>query len=184
MAAFGVYLIACVLLVGAGAAKVIRPADTARAIAGVAPGGFRVWRPAVRLGAAVELAAGLVGIVSPTPAVAAFVAASYAAFAGFVLVARSTGGALATCGCFGEPDTPPTLTHAALNGVLAAAAVAVAVTWGFPSLGAYLGHTYRDGVPLLAASAVGAWLAYLVMAPLARLQGLRRLEPYVPGGRS
>ncbi|HLI02545.1 MAG TPA: MauE/DoxX family redox-associated membrane protein [Acidimicrobiales bacterium] len=184
MAAFGVYLIACVLLVGAGAAKVVKPADTARAIAGVAPGGFRLWRIAVRAGAAVELAAGVAGIASPGPEVAAFVAASYAAFAAFVVVARAGGGALATCGCFGEPDTPPTVTHAALNGVLAAAAVAVAATWHAPSLGAYLSHTYRDGVPLLAASALGAWFAYLVMAPLARLQGLRQLEPYVPGGRT
>ena len=45
----------------------------------------------------------------PVPAL--LVAASYAAFTAFVLLARSRGGVLASCGCFGRADTPPTTTH-------------------------------------------------------------------------
>jgi hypothetical protein len=184
MAALGVYLMAAGLLVVAGAAKAARPADTARALSSLFPRvPVRRWRPLVRALAAAEAAVGVVAVAFPGRVPATVVAASYAAFTAFVLVARSRGGSLASCGCFGTPDTPPTVGHAVVTAILAAGAVVVA--WAAPGGGVagVLGHQYGHGVPLVAASVVGGWFAFLVMAPLARLAALRAAAPYVPGGR-
>ncbi len=78
----------------------------------------------VRAGALAEAALGAVALAFPRPATGALVALSYLCFFGVVgLVARRRGGPLATCGCFGRPDTPPTVLHLVLDLVLAAAAV-------------------------------------------------------------
>jgi len=71
----------------------------------------RVLRLAVRAGALAEAALGLVALVLPRPLTGALVALSYALFAGVVAYAMARGGPLATCGCFGRPDTPPTRVH-------------------------------------------------------------------------
>jgi hypothetical protein len=105
---------------------------------------------------------------------AALVATSYALFSGVVVLARRRGDPLATCGCFGRPDTPPTLVHLALNVLFLAAAVAVALA---APAGATLGSTLAAepaaGIPLVFVSAVGVWLSVLAMAALGRLQGAR-----------
>ena len=181
MAALGVSLMGCVLLVAAGAIKAVRPSDTARAVAGALGRPVaRRWVYAVRIVAAGEAVIGIVGLVLPSAAVAIVVGVSYAAFTAFVLYARSTGGVLSTCGCFGSPDTPPTVLHGALDAVVGVSALLVALDWPGGGMVSFLGHQYFDGVPLLVASAVGAWLAFLVMSPLARLQALRRTQPYLP----
>jgi hypothetical protein len=184
MAAFGIYLMGCALLVAAGAVKAIRPADTARAIAGaLGRPGTRRWVYAVRSVAAGEAVVGIVGIVSPDVPVAVIVSVSYAAFTVFVLYARASGGVLSTCGCFGSPDTPPTVLHGALDALVSAGALLVAVDWSGGGVTSVLGHQYLDGVPLVVASAIAAWLAFLVMSPLARLQALRQTQPYLPSHR-
>jgi hypothetical protein len=171
MALFGLYLVACGLLVVAGIAKTARPEDTARASYDLT--GLPGLVMAVRLGAAGEAALGLAGLVHPTRAIAILVAVSYALFSAFVVFARAKGGVLATCGCFGSPDTPPTLTHAAVDLVLVASACSVA--WTDPSgwLPSILNDQYAKGVPLLAACVLCGWLTYLVLSPLARLQAAR-----------
>jgi hypothetical protein len=182
MAAFGVYLMGCALLVVAGIAKAARPGDTARALAGAFGGPpHRLWSHGVRGFAAAEAVVGIVAIVAPGLVVAVVVGASFAAFTAFVLYARGTGGVLSTCGCFGSPDTPPTVLHAVLDAGLSVAALLVAIQWPGGSVVHVLGRQYLDGVPLVVASALGAWLAFLVMSPLARLQALRRMQPYIPG---
>ena len=127
MMLFGLYLAGCALLVVAGAAKAARPTDTARAL-GQAVSSIRLSRMAlvVRVAAALECALGAAGILLPWPPIAAAVALSYLAFAGFVFVAYRRGGPLATCGCFGTPDTPPSIIHIVINVGLAASAVVVA----------------------------------------------------------
>jgi hypothetical protein len=173
---FGLYLAACALLVVAGAAKAIRPADTARALT-QATSAIRLDRMAllVRTAAALECALGVAGIVFPWPPIAAAVAFSYLAFAAFVLVAYSKGGPLATCGCFGTPDTPPTVVHVIINVGLAASAVVVATAGRSGTLvDALSGQPWR-GIPLVAVSAVCAWLIFLALSPLARLEAARRL---------
>ncbi len=179
MDVIGLYLIACVLLVAAGLAKAARPDDTARALAALVPGrGMPLvrLRLAVRAGALAEAALGLFALALPRPVTAALVAASYLCFAGVVLAARRRGGSLATCGCFGRPDTPPTLVHVLLDLVLAIAAVVLAAA--APRQGTLvtsLAHQPRAGLPLVFVSAVGAWLTLLALSALGELEGARRL---------
>jgi Methylamine utilisation protein MauE len=171
----GLYLAACGLLVVAGVAKAVRPDGTVRALGSVSAGPLPALRGVVRLGAVAEAALGVSALLLVRPELAALVAMSYAVFAAFVAYARSTGGSVATCGCFGTPDTPATLVHLVVNAALALAAAAVA--WSAPSVGmaSVLAHQPADGVPLVAAGAVAAWLAYLAITVLAQLQAARAL---------
>jgi hypothetical protein len=178
----GVFFIACGLLVAAGAAKALRPADTARAIALLVPEwvplskSLGVTRQAVRVGALAEAVLGAVALLFPRPLTAALVAASYALFVCVVAYARYRGGALASCGCFGRPDTPATRLHVAVNVVLFAAAALVAFrppdTSSFFVL---LDHQPWLGLPLLFVSGVGVWVTYLALSPLAALEAARHL---------
>jgi hypothetical protein len=174
----GLYLVAAGLLVVAGVGKAMRPDDTARALAVLSPGSpsLRPLRWAVRLGALAEAGLGVVAILFPRPVTAALVSFSYVCFAVVVAFARQRGGPLATCGCFGRPDTPPTLLHLVLDLALAGAAAAVAVgAPGDGSLVAQLAHQPGAGLPLLFVSAVGIWLTALALSALAALTAARRL---------
>lgn len=182
MELIGVYLVACGLLVAAGAAKALRPADTARAVVLLVPDwvplsrSLRVTRSAVRVGALAEATLGAVALLFPRPLTAALVAASYALFVCVVAYAVHRGGALATCGCFGRPVTPATRLHVAVNVVLFAAAALVALRPpDVTSLFALLDHQPWLGLPLLFVSGVGVWVTYLALSPLAALEGARRL---------
>jgi hypothetical protein len=176
----GPYLIGCLLLVGAGASKAVRPDDTARALLPLVPAplrpviAFGVLRTVVRLLAAVEVAVGALAMLWPRPLTGGLVAASYFAFAVVIAYARSHGGALASCGCFGTPDTPATYLHVAIDLVLGGAAVAVAV--GVPATGwlvTVLARQPLHGLPLAALTAVGATMTYLALSGLARLHAVR-----------
>jgi hypothetical protein len=167
---------ACLLLAVAGMAKAIGPDDTARALAAVVRSPLRSVRALVRVGSIAEVAVGLTALLMPRPWSAGLVAASYAVFAFFVIYARSTGGAIASCGCFGTPDTPATLVHAIINAGLALSAAAVA--WAAPSSGTVLGilsHQPGKGLPLAAVSVLGAWLVYLAISVMAGLQAARSI---------
>ena len=132
-------------------------------------------RTTVRIAATLEAGLGVVAAAIPRSASAALVTASYVVFAGVVAYARSRGSALASCGCFGTPDTPATLVHVVVDLALAIAATSAATT--APTSGTIitaLGHQFFDGVPLLVVSAVGAWLTYLTLSMLAALEGARR----------
>jgi hypothetical protein len=174
----GPYLVACTLLVVAGSAKVARPDETARALAPLLPGRrppFRTVRRGVRVGAAAEAALGVAAALAPRPVTAGLVACSYLVFAAVVVTAMARGGPLATCGCLGRPDTPPTAVHAVLDLVLAGSAVAVAVgTATSGTLAGVLAHQPWGGLPLVGVAAVGAWLAALVLGRLSVLEGVRR----------
>jgi hypothetical protein len=177
----GPYLVGCILLVVAGAMKAARPDDTARALAPRLPVRLRPslsfgrLRTVIRTAAGVEAGLGLVGLVLPRPLVAGVVAATYLAFAAVIGYLRLQGGALASCGCFGTPDTPATFLHVAVDLVLAAAGFTVAMH--APSSGSMLtvlNHGPLHGVPLALATGVGAWLTYLTLSVLAALQAVRR----------
>jgi hypothetical protein len=153
----GPYLVVCGLLVVAGAAKAWSPDTTARALRAA---GLPGRRGLVRAGGGVEALIGGAALVTGLPALSAAVAASYVAFAAFIVLALVRGTPISSCGCFGKPDTPPNLLHVALN--LAAAAVAtVAVTDPARSLPSALAHQPLAGVPLLVLSAAAGYLAYL-----------------------
>ena len=174
MELIGLYLIGSALLVVAGAAKAIRPGDTALALAQVFPGHLRL-QPLVRIGAACEAGVGVLALLLPRPLPAALVCASYLGFAAYVSYVRRRRGLLATCGCFGRTDTPATWLHVVINLVLAAAAAGVAGgTTGASTLHSVLTAQPWGGVPLLVASGVGLWLTYQALTLLPSLGTARR----------
>jgi hypothetical protein len=178
----GPYLAACALLVVAGVGKAAHPGDTARAAAEVLGGRAGTVRRAVRGGAVAEVLLGVAGLAVVTPAVAGAVAASYAGFAGFVLLARRRGGPLASCGCFGRPDTPPTGLHVVVDLALAGSALWVAVDAPAGWTARLLAGQPWDGVPLVLVSAVGVVVAGLALSGHGRLMAARRLVAGGAGG--
>ncbi len=174
MELIGPYLVACGLLVVAGSAKVVRPGDTAIAVSqfvGRPAGRLRI---AVRVGAGLEVVLGVVALVTLGRLPAAVVAASYLGFAGYLAVVRQRGGAVASCGCFGEPDTPATALHVVLDLGLGASALVVALAGTSGSLSSVLAGQPWHGVPLALASVVCGWLVVLAMSTFGRLQLARR----------
>ncbi|MCW2584631.1 MAG: hypothetical protein JWN55_147 [Frankiales bacterium] len=151
----GPFYAASALLVVAGAQKVVDPAPLVRAAKSVR---LRVPRHAVRLLALAEAGLGVAALALGTRATAIAVALSYAAFTAFVLLARARGGVLASCGCFGKSDLPPTRTHALLTGGFSLAALT-----GAP------GALSLELALLVSTTAVAA-CAYLVLAVLPLVQ--------------
>ena len=165
----GPFLAAAVLLVAAGAAKLVDPLPLVRALRSARlPGGATLVR-ALALG---EVVLGLAAVLVGSRLTAIGVALSYAGFTGFVLLARRRGGVLASCGCFGKADTPPTTTHVVTTGALAvvAAAVAVRPLGNLPDL---LGVSPGGGLPLLVVTAAVAVTTYLVLSLLPLLEVAR-----------
>jgi len=166
----GPFIVSATLLAAGGAAKLVKPDGTARALREV---GLPAPAAAVRIGAAAELAVAPGALAGGGRVLAALVAASYAGFALFVLAALRRGVPLSSCGCFGASDTPPTAVHLALN--IAAAGVAAAVALGAPGADGLLSVTSMDGSLLLRAAfvvstAAAAWLAYAALTLLPRMR--------------
>ena len=158
----GPYLAAAALLVAAGGAKLLDPQPLVRALRSV---GLPAPVSLVRVGALAELLLGVLAIATGSRLAAAGVALSYAAFTGFVLVALRRGGVLASCGCFGKADTPPTVTHVAVTAAAAGIATAVAVRPLGPVTD-LLADQPGAGLPLLVATAAIGVTSYLVLALL------------------
>ncbi len=89
--------------------------------------GPRVHPLLVRAFALAEVLAGAAAILLPGRPAFAAVALLHAGFTAFVLLALSRGGVIASCGCFGRADTPPTRSHALVTGLLALAAGGLAI---------------------------------------------------------
>jgi hypothetical protein len=171
----GPYHAAAFLLLGAGAAKLRRPAATAAVLATLRlPASGLV---AVVLGAA-EIALALAALVSPAALVALAVAASYLGFAGFVGLAMRRPGTVSSCGCFGQTGTPPGAIHLTVN-LAAAAAAGLAAAMGVQDgLPAQLAADPVHAVAVSAVAALCAWLAALLLTVLP--QALRAGSPSQP----
>jgi hypothetical protein len=173
MTVIGPYLAAAMLLAVAGMSKAVRPADSGLALARLAPVLARFASPIVRILAVAEAGVGVLALVWLAPLPADLVAASYGAFTIVVLVVRARGGPLATCGCFGGIDTPPTIAHVVIDAAAAVAAVAVSLQAPGRYVTVVLGAEPLHGIPLLFGSAVTAMLAFAVMSLLGRVQSAR-----------
>jgi choline-glycine betaine transporter len=104
-------------------------------------------------------------VLTGNPVASALVAASYLVFAGFVIVALRRGTAIASCGCFGKVDTPPSVVHVALDVCFAGVAVAVACT-GDVALREVLHAQPLAGVPFVLLLVVGVYLVFLAFTAL------------------
>ncbi|WP_170127070.1 MauE/DoxX family redox-associated membrane protein [Kineococcus rhizosphaerae] len=170
MAAQLLFLVGTVLLLVAGTAKLRHPAGTAQALRTQGlPGDARLVRALG--GAEVLVAAGsLAGL-----AVAAWASAAlYAGFTGFVVLALTRRRPLSSCGCFGEPDLPPTRVHVAVTAALALAAGAAALGPA-RGLNAALAAPAAQAVATLLVAAVLTGLTLLVLTALPRLVAARHL---------
>lgn len=168
--AAGPFAIAAVLLIIGGAAKVGAPSDTATALAGV---GLRIPAAVVRIGAAFEVLVGLYALVIADRAAAALVVLSFAAFFGFVWLALVRRVPIATCGCFGRADSPPSVVHLAIDAGAVLAAAAVVVDPG-AALTDVIGDQPLAGAPYLLLVVTGVYLAYMAMTALPRTLALVR----------
>ena len=169
-----VALLTASLLLLAGAMKVVDPAMTVGALRAL-----RVpARPGVvRLGAAAEGALGVTALVVGGRLTWGLVAASYAAFAGFVVVALRAGTMVGSCGCFGREDTPPHWSHVALNVALTLAVLAVAIWSPGPAL-AGLEWDGGLGAVVVGLTALALYLAHATFVELPRtLAAARRVRP-------
>ena len=174
MSVIGVHLAACAVLVVAGAAKLARPDELAVALARWSRMSRATASVAVRAMAAIEVVLGIAAIARPAGIAAALVALSYVGFTAYVVALRRAGGALSSCGCFGEPDTPATRAHAAVTALFAVAAGAVAAR-GDDSLLAVLEAQPGHGAPLVLASGVVGLLAIVVLTRHAEVHAVRAL---------
>jgi hypothetical protein len=163
----GPFAIAAVLLAVGGAAKAVRPRDTAQALSAVGIKFPRVFpgRVAVRIGGAIEAVIGVAALLVGGPVLCALVAVSYVAFAGFVVVALRTGAPISSCGCFGKVDTPPSIVHVVLDVAFAGVSAAAAFT-GDVALPDVLGDQPLAGVPFLMLLAIGCSLVFLAFSSL------------------
>jgi len=161
--------VAAVLLAAGGILKAVRPADTARAIQAL---GLPVPGSLVRVAGGAEVAIAAAAFLTGHPVAVALVAASYVIFAGFVWSARRRRLPIASCGCFGRVDTPPSAIHLALNGV-AALAAGMALAEGATGFADVLTSQPLGGVPYTLMLVLGSWLAFLALTSLPRLLTLR-----------
>ena len=159
------------LLALAGAAKVLDPAMTVGALRALRLPSSPLL---VRMGAAFEMALGLTAITVGGPAAWLLVAASYLAFAAFVVAALRRGTLIGSCGCFGREDTPPHWSHVATNLVLAGVALALAGTADGAPLEAVLDHP-ADGAAVTALAALGVGLLYALYVELPRTLAAARV---------
>jgi hypothetical protein len=150
------------LLIVTGVAKLVRPHDVEQALVGL--GLPRVPFAGVFVGAA-EIAIGVAAVFFVTALLAQGVL--YLTFAVWVLVALRLEVPLASCGCLGRDDTPPSWGHFGLNLLAAGVSLAAALTgpmswvWGV------------EGIATIVIVAVGVFLAYVVLTDGARLSGVR-----------
>jgi hypothetical protein len=162
----GPFTIAAALLAFGGAHKALRPRDTAQALTAV---GVRVpGVPAhilVRAGGAAEVVVGVGALVTGGAVFAALVAASYALFAGFVVVALRADTPISSCGCFGKVDTPPSAVHVVLDLGFAGVAAAAAFTGGV-ALPDVLADQPLAGVPFVMLVVIGCSLVFLAFTAL------------------
>lgn len=165
------YVVAGVLAV-AGTAKLFTPSATA-----VALRRLQLSSPLVvaRLLGAGEIAVAALAVVTGSPAAWAGVAALYGAFTVFIIWSLRQGDTIASCGCFGQEDTPATPGHAAFNAgaaALAGLAIADPVRLGDLDLSPALTLAFAVLV------AVGTGASVLTLTALPRL--LRQLSGSTP----
>ncbi len=168
MFAVGWSHISATLLLISGGAKLVDPDPTSGALRAA---GLPASRWAVAALGLWEIAAGslALGVGGAIGGSALFV--TYAAFAGFIAFALRSGLPIQSCGCFGRTDTPPSMSHVAVN-LLAAGSGVWLVISGEGDLLTTLTDQPLGGVPYVGFIAVGVYALYLLLAELPKTLSL------------
>ncbi len=167
----GPFFAISLILVLSGALKVVSPESAASALTTL---GLPVPDPAVRLLGVGEMALGVTGLVVAGAGVALAVAGAYVAFAVVAELlrrpSRASDGAetVASCGCFGRNDTPPSLLHTGVN-VLGAVLGFGAVVWPADDVWTVLSDQPAAGVPFAALVLLGTYLMFLAFTALPKV---------------
>jgi hypothetical protein len=159
----GPALTAALLLAFAGAAKAVDPVMTVGALRTLGLPSSRTW---VRMGAAAELLVGLLAAAVGWAWVWWLVAASYLAFAAFVVAALRAGTMVGSCGCLGREDTPPHPVHVVVDVALATTAAAAVLGVGAP-LDA-IADAPGKGSVVAGLSVLSVFVLYVVLVDLPR----------------
>jgi hypothetical protein len=152
------------LLVLAGAQKLLDPTMTVGALRSL---GAPVSSALVRIGSGAELAIGAAALSVGGSLLWWAIAASYAGFGVFVVVALRSGTMIGSCGCFGREETPPHWLHVVTDVVLAGGAAAVAIR----SPGAPIEAIADDplaGAAVVGLAVVGLYLVHAVFVSVPR----------------
>lgn len=165
----GPAVVAATLLVVAGATKAVDPANTVGALRALR---LPASPAAVRAGAVGEAALGAAAVVVGGTVWWSLVAASYAAFASFVVAALRAGTMIGSCGCFGHEDTPPHPLHVVLDVVAVAVAAAAAAQGLAPA--SVLADDPGGAMVVLGLGVPVAYLAYRAFVDLPRAVARRR----------
>jgi hypothetical protein len=166
----GPFSIACGVLAVGGTLKTVRPLETAVALRAMQLPSAQ-WL--VRVFGTAEAIVAVAALATGWWLLALLVAASYLAFALFVIGALRAGTPLGSCGCFGKVDTPPTVVHVVIDlaAVAVATGVAVAPT---PSLPDVLSDQPLAGVPFLLLASTGVYLVFLAFTALPKVMAAAR----------
>ena len=167
----GPALAAALLLSLAGAQKLLDPTMTVGALRGL---GVRAGPGLVRLGSGAELVLGVAAVVGGQAVWWWLVSVSYLAFSGVVLAALRRGAMIGSCGCFGREETPPHVSHLALNLVLAGVTAGAAVQQIPAPLDSITAEA-GSGVLLAGMAALAVALLYVIYVEVPRALRSRRL---------
>ena len=150
------------LLVLTGLAKIRRPLDVERALTSLGVLSF----PGLGVGLGlIELGVGFSALLwAPWFAVQGV---AYLVFAGWVSVALVRKVPIASCGCLGRDDTPPSVGHVVLN------LFAAVVSLGATTTQQFVLYPGLAGAAQLFVIAIGLYLSYVVLTDGARLSGAR-----------
>lgn len=112
-----------------------------------------------------EIAIGLFVVMEGGPISAAALTALYLGFAGFVVYALRNRLPIASCGCFGKSDTPPSSIHLVLNSTAVVAGIAGVLVPLGPWAG-LVGEEIGVLLPFISFVVATVYLLYATMAVL------------------
>lgn len=151
-----------VLLIITGVAKVARPHDVERALTSLGLPRIPFAGTMIGLG---EIGIGVGAFFLPVAL--ALQGVAYLVFAGWIVAALRADVPLASCGCLGKDDTPPSWGHFTLNVI--GSLVSLAAAWSEPARWSF----GLEGFAMVSVVAVGVFLGFVVLTDAARLAGVR-----------
>ena len=161
----GWFFLVAALLVWSGIRKFADPEPTSGALRAA---GLPSSRLSVLGLASVEVGVGSAALLFSGRLYPWAVAVVYAGFAGFVGLAMSRRLPIASCGCFGKADTPPTWIHLVINVAAVAGAIAYASAGG-PTLPSLLAEQPLAGIAYVGFLGIGVYCLFLLLSELPRL---------------